>query len=273
MRGWSLHLGIYGRFFDAEGHISLHFTGSLRLIVGQKFGNVLELLHRFLAGELGSIPGVRKRGSGFFCLEVSATPTSKYILQKMLQAGMVQKARQAKLAIGLTRVNLLETRSQLFELMGNQKRASRLDTHGLERARRITNASRRARYAVNKGQQDKASALRQELETLKLDHAFHKARLENERLSKYILMLRNMHQEQHLTGRETDRLENWRSAALDREAPRCLSSHEHACGSIFERPSLLVGLSNGLHPLIILPPSPKHLKPEVPVAASRANGA
>ena len=200
-------------FFDAEGNIALQCNGALCLSLAQKFGSVLECLHRFLAGELGKFnsSGVRACTHGCFMLQVKATPTSKCMLQKMLQAGMVQKARQARLAIALTKENRLQTRNQLFDLVGNQKFAKRLDAVGAERARRIADASYRARYAVRTGQQDKASALLQEVETLKQAHAFHNARLENEQLRKYILKLQHMQQEHQFIGRELLYFENWPS--------------------------------------------------------------
>ena len=227
-------------FFDAEGNISVHGSGTLKLSLSQKFGNVLECLHRFLSGELEKGPGIRTCRRGCFILAVSATPTSKRMLQKMLQAGMVQKARQARLAIDLTKENLLQTRSQLFDLVGNQKLAKRLDAYGLERARKISNARDRARYAVIKGQQDKADAVLHEIDTLKQYHAFHKAGLENKQLRKYILKLQHMQQEQHFIAQETLCLENWCFNALDQEASRCLSSHEHACRCNSQHPLQIV---------------------------------
>ena len=177
-------------FFDAEGNISVG-EGTVNLFISQKFATVLECLCRFLDSELGCNLCVR-HCRACWRLEVTTTYTSKRILQNMLQAGLVQKAKQARLALAVTPANSIHIRGLLFDLVGNQRFGKRLDHHGIERARKIRAACRRARYALRKGKQNEASATLQDVEILKSDHELQKARLENEQLQAYILNLRKL---------------------------------------------------------------------------------
>ena len=189
-------------FFDAEGNISVT-AGRVRLVICQKFATVLQCVCRFLASELGCNLHVMP-AKGHWRIAIASTPTSKRILQSMLQAGMVQKAQQARLALALTKENSPQIRELLFQLVGNQSFRRRLDQHGAERARKIVNAYQRTKRALNNGKHHEASAALHELESLKSDHKLKSTIFENEQLQAYILKLRKLQQE-HI---DPDRCEN-----------------------------------------------------------------
>ena len=176
-------------FFDAEGCIILNGCHpAIMLAIEQKHATVLACLRNFLQSEMGCQSQLHARPRGFR-LQVCNTAQSKQILGKMLHAGLLQKAEQAKLALGATRNNIVQIRNALAELKGNQHFARRLDEAGLDRARIIRNELRRANYAMLRGHQDRAAAILRNAQQLKRAHAFCRAELENQELRGYFSIL------------------------------------------------------------------------------------
>ncbi|CAE7852140.1 unnamed protein product [Symbiodinium microadriaticum] len=95
----------------------------------------------------------------------------------MLSAGMLGKAKQAKLALTLTPENAAQVHADLAEMVGNQSFGKKLDEAGRARARGI--ASLKTRKAVMDPRQMR------ELETVKLEHDTLTAQRENQLLLEY----------------------------------------------------------------------------------------
>ena len=181
-------------FFDAEGHIQLAAKCALRLLLSQKFVNVLMCLRRYLASELGCDPYLRQSQCAF-TLDIGPTPVCKRFLRNVLAAGMVQKAPQARLALAVTHENTSQIRRALFDLTGQQAFGRRQDDQGRDLARKVRNAKGRAKYAAQTGQQAKESVALEEIEMLSSELALHKARLENVELQAFVVKLSNLQRE------------------------------------------------------------------------------
>lgn len=163
-------------FFDAEGNILPRHYISIRLRMVQKFRTVLDCLLRFLMQDLG-IQATLTKERECFCLNVHGTSRAKQALHSMLSAGMLGKAKQAKLALTLTPENEAQVHADLAEMVGNQSFGKKLDEAGRARARGI--ASLKARKAVMDPRQMR------ELEMLKLEHDTSTAQRENQLLLEY----------------------------------------------------------------------------------------
>ena len=173
-------------FFDAEGSIDLNGCQlSIRLSLEQKFPTVLAVLQSFVERELDKRIELTQTAKAFR-LQVASGPHRRFILSSMLDAGLVRKAQQAKLALSLTTENAFEVRRALGELSGNQQFAKRLDEVGLERARKIRNEAGRARRAARIGQVEKAAAILKDVEELKSYHVLQNALCENRALQEYM---------------------------------------------------------------------------------------
>ena len=175
-------------FFDADGCIQLRTKTALKLCLGQKFLTSLECVRQFLVQELGCNV-VISRSLRVFRLEVTTTSACKSILRNMLSAGLVQKAEQARLALSVTPENAEQVHISVGKLAGNQAFGRRKNIEGLRRAQHIHTAQARVRSALQKGQQEKASAAMHEVKVLKADHELQQAKLENSQLKEYVRML------------------------------------------------------------------------------------
>ena len=135
----------FAGFFDAEGYIQQIGGGaSLVLQVAQKHPRVLECLREFLAQSLDKDATLAKEGGSTHVLWVCGLTSCKQILQHLLAAGLLCKAKQAELAVGLTRENAAQVNADLGQLTGNQMFGKRLDAAGQERARKIRIARKQA---------------------------------------------------------------------------------------------------------------------------------
>ena len=177
--------------FDADGHIQQQSgTTVLGLHVIQKFDTMLESVRAFWASALNVVPRIcKERTRSCFRLSMFGTDSCKQGLREMLQAGLLCKAEQAELAIGLTNENAAEVRAQLGQMTGNQQFGKRLDEAGLHRFHRISALQRQFWYRRRKGKLHDAAARLEEIEMLKSEHNLLNARHENEQLLQYYQML------------------------------------------------------------------------------------
>ena len=179
-------LEYFAGFFDAEGYVEQcsHSPASLRLWLRQKHSAVLHCLQGFLQSEFRINAPIRFHRS--YVLIVSDTPTCKFLLGEMLQAGLICKAKQAETAIGLTLENCDDTRAALGTMVGNQRFGQRLDKAGVERASKIRRLQRRAGWLMQRGEVKEAEAILQETADLKEEHQLLNAQQENQELLQYI---------------------------------------------------------------------------------------
>ena len=181
-------------FFDAEGCIDpQRGKVSLVLRIKQKHERVLRCLREFLAQSLGKNATLAKSGGCAHVLLVCGLNSCQQVLQQLLEAGLRCKARQAELAVGLTRENAVQVGTELGRLTGNQMFGKRLDAAGQERARKIQAAQSRAARLKRRGQLAEALVKLGEAEMLKQEHALLRANLENQQLVEYMRRLQNLH--------------------------------------------------------------------------------
>ena len=181
-------------FFDAEGCIAqTQGAASLSLRVYQKHSRVLKCLQEFLARSLGKDATLRRSRESMHVLQVSNLTTCKQMLQHFLAAGLLGKARQAKLALALTAENAAKVNVELGRLTGNQIFGRKLDAAGHDRARKISATLRQAAHFERHGQLAEAFAKLSEVEVLKEEHQLLKARLENQQLVEYTGKIQNLH--------------------------------------------------------------------------------
>ena len=181
-------------FFDADGYIGLRHRGGVSIVleIKQKQPSVLECLRIFLERSPGvNVPFPKVRAdSQAHCLRITGLLVCKQLLQQMLKAGLVVKAKQATLVAGLTQQNAASISAKLAILTGNQSFAKQLNSAGHERARKIRNARCQAARLIRRGQEQQAAAQLNEIEVLQHEHELLKARLENQRLLEYVYNLR-----------------------------------------------------------------------------------
>ena len=181
-------------FFDAEGCISQQRGGaSLVLWLSQKHARVLKCLQEHFARSLGKDVTLAKSGGSAHVLLVSGLTSCKQILQQLLAAGLICKAEQAKLVVGLTKETAAQVNVELGCLTGNQKFGKRLDAAGQESARKIRLAQYQANSLRRCGQLAKARANQGEVESLKRKHELLKAIHENQHLVEYMLYVQSLH--------------------------------------------------------------------------------
>ena len=180
-------------FFDAEGCIKQeHHGASLQLEIAQKHPQVLLCLRTFFADTSG-IGATLGTTTFAHRLRVYGLQRSKRILQQMLDAGLLCKAKRAELALSLTPENATQVRIELVHLTGNQGFGKRLDLTGLDRARRIASLRNQANNRLKRGKLQMAEAMLRNLETLRLEHEFLNALHENEELVRYASFIRHLH--------------------------------------------------------------------------------
>ena len=185
----------FAGFFDAEGYIQQRNAGaSLDLQIGQKHPRVLKCLREFVTRSLGMNATLRKLTPDLYALEIGGLLKSKQILQHLLHSGLLSKARQAELAVGLTPGNAAHVWSQLAQLTGNQMFGKKLDATGLERAKKISSAQAQVARLRKAGHVAKAVAKLGEVEVLKREHELLNACRENQQLLEYMHRLHNLHE-------------------------------------------------------------------------------
>ena len=181
----SCSLEYFTGFFDAEGNVGQRGHASLWLQLGQKHCTVLHCLQGLLQNEYGVNAPIRYHRSSHV-LEINGTSTCKFLLNEMLQAGLICKARQAETAIGLTVENCHDTRAALGTMVGNQRFGQRLDKDGVERALKIRCLQTRAGCLMRRGEVKEAEAKLQEAADLKEEHQLLNAQRESQELLQYI---------------------------------------------------------------------------------------
>ena len=146
-------------FFDAEGYIHQKSGGaSLVLVLKQNHPRVLQCLRQFLARSLGKDATIVKSGGSAHALSVCGLTSCKQILQHLLAAGLLRKADQAKLVLGLTPETAAQVHTELGHLTGNQTFGKRLDAAGLARARKIRATQQQAARLERRGHVERAQA-------------------------------------------------------------------------------------------------------------------
>ena len=184
----------FAGFFDAKGYIQQRNGGaSLELQITQKYPRVLKCLREFVGRGLGIDATLRKMKRDLHALEVGRLLKCKQILQHLLHAGLLCKAKQAQLAVGLTPGNAQQVNDQLSQLTGNQTFGKRLDAAGRERAKKIRSARTEAASLKRRGQLAEAVAKLGEIEVLKDEHELLKACCENRHLIEYMRKVESLH--------------------------------------------------------------------------------
>ncbi|CAE7726572.1 petC, partial [Symbiodinium sp. CCMP2456] len=167
-------------FFDAEGYIKQQHGGaSLQLQIKQKHPRVLMCLREFLARSLGKDSTLAKSGGSAHVLLICGLTSCKQILQHFLAAGLLCKAEQAKLVLGLTTETAAQVDAELGRLTGNQKFGKRLDAAGRQRAKKIASTRKASRAEAH-------AKLAEEHELLNAVH-------ENQQLLQYMSKVQSLH--------------------------------------------------------------------------------
>ena len=136
----------------------------------------------------------KSRGYAHHALWVSGLCNCKQILQHLLDAGLLCKAKQAQLALSLTPENAAEVSAELANLTGNQMFGKRLDAAGQERARKIHSEQTQAACLRRHVLHAEAEVKQRNTTKLKQEHALFKARCENQELFEYIRKLQSLHE-------------------------------------------------------------------------------
>ena len=179
-------------FFDAEGHLQHSGQASLTVFIAQKYPTVLQCLKDFLAHDLRIDARLRVYKSNCL-LYICRTAASKQLLHSMMQAGLFCKAKQAELALSLSRRNASQVRAAMAQLVGNQRFGQKLAEDGVRRSQQINAAQRQAAKLTQAGQFVMAEAKMREIETLRQEHMLLNARFENKQLHDCMLKLQDMH--------------------------------------------------------------------------------
>ena len=183
-------------FFDAEGHIAQPKAGvCLDLRIEQKHPQVLKCLSEFLAGSIGidSRVSLARNEPCLHRLWITSLLNCKQMLERMLEAGLLCKAKQAKLVLGLTPENALQVKAELACLTGNQAYGKSLDASGRDRAKAIKALREQARKMARCQELHKAEAILRKAEALKSEHELSKALHENAQLLKYCHGIEYLH--------------------------------------------------------------------------------
>ena len=184
----------FAGFFDAEGYIKQPQGGaSLSLQIGQKHPQVLKCLREFLARSLGKDATLAKASGSAHALWVCGLTSCKQILQHLLAAGLLRKADQAKLVLGLTPETAAQVHTELGHLTGNQTFGKRLDAAGRTRARKIRATQQQAARLERCGYVEQAQAKLVEVCVLKKEHELPKAVHENQQLVEYMHKVQILH--------------------------------------------------------------------------------
>ena len=188
----------FAGFFDAEGCISQQHGGAgVVLEIWQKHPRVLKCLRKFLARSLGNDATLTKKGGyahDIHALWVCGMESCKQMLQRLVAAGLLCKAEQARLVLGLTTQTAAQVNAELGRLTGNQKFGRSLDAAGRQRARKIAGVRQQARRLKQRGQLAEAEAKLVEVMQLKQEHELLKASNENQQLLEYVYKLQSLHQ-------------------------------------------------------------------------------
>ncbi|CAE7726589.1 unnamed protein product [Symbiodinium sp. CCMP2456] len=186
-------------FFDAEGCITQAPAGaSLALRIRRRHPKVLRSLRDFLAGTLGTDATLKPSTSGStssYVLWIYEPLDCRQVLQHMLRAGLLCKARQSMLFLRLTPENAARICAKLAleARTGNRQFGKKRDASDRERARNIASAQAQAAELKRRGQYAKAGAKQHEAAILKHADELVKARRENQQLFEYLSKLHDLH--------------------------------------------------------------------------------
>ncbi|CAE7363080.1 Alkbh3 [Symbiodinium sp. CCMP2456] len=183
-------------FFDAEGNIAQRGGGvSLKLTISQKYPMVLQCIREFLSSRSEAIDAcLRMRAQHEYVLVVERFPECKRLLQRMLAAGLLCKAKQAELASGLRTDNAAQVHGELVRLTGNQRFGRSLDTADHERAQALRSLRRQARCLMRRGELHESKTKLPEIEAAQREHELCNALRENAQLLQYVQDIQNLHE-------------------------------------------------------------------------------
>ena len=160
----------FAGFFDAEGSISVHPSGQIRLQLGQVNPFVLKQLLSFLH-QRGLERWRLSEQKSCWRLCCAHKATSIKTLECLLENGLLVKEKQAKLGLTLSSDNCRHLREALVVLNGWQERYARLDEEGVERANQIQALQVRS-YRTSCP--EKRELLRAAIQDLQAEHVFQK---------------------------------------------------------------------------------------------------
>ena len=152
-------------FVDAEGCIGIRADSkSIFLNITQKDDAVLEKIFGFMQAEGIAAAQVRHDGRDAHVLSVSALESVLILLDNLLRNGLFLKKEQAETALLVKELNHDDLRRRISATAGNQKRYSRLDSSGCNRARKIQELHDKIRHSKVKlpEQEEELSLLREE---------------------------------------------------------------------------------------------------------------
>ena len=157
----------FAGFFDAEGSITVPGTYiGLHLAVAQNNPFVLKELHSFLHKHGLKRWTLLSQSEGPCRLVCTDLATCKLTLQRLLDAGIDLKQKQAALALSLMADNHKQVREDMLALNGLQNKYKRLDDEGIKRAKEI----RRLGQSWNRASSQERELLQVKLEGLREEH-------------------------------------------------------------------------------------------------------
>ncbi|CAE7662915.1 unnamed protein product [Symbiodinium sp. CCMP2592] len=134
----------FAGFFDADGYIRITGRAGLVLRIGQKFETVLSCLKQAAARNFG-VEAKLYRVHSSSTLYIFGISVCKDVLRALVEAGLLCKREQAKLAISLTARNAAQVCSDMVDRLGNQQCGKRQDLAGRMRAQKLSNLQTRAK--------------------------------------------------------------------------------------------------------------------------------
>ena len=195
-----LSWGWLAGFVDAEGCIGIPADRhGFTFAIAQKHTPVLEKIGTFLKANGIECASVYPSGQDGFCLGVSTQRELLALLDRLLQNGLLLKRNQAETALNAGDLSHTELRNRMAAGAGNQKRYSRLDSDGGQRACEI----RLLREKIQNSSKVDMSQLKK-LQLLREEHEFQNSITVYSTLrSDTKLLISQGAQKQHLVGKQT----------------------------------------------------------------------
>jgi len=185
-------------FVDAEGCIGIRpYRHACTFAISQKHKRVLERIRKFLEGNGFKSAKVGFDGRSAYRLGVSTQREQLALVECLLQNGLLLKRNQAETALKVEDLNHTELRNRMAADAGNQKRYSRLDSDGCQRAREIALLSERIRKST------KDMSKLKKLQVLREEHEFQNSiTVYNTLRSDTKVLISQGAQKQHLVGKQ-----------------------------------------------------------------------
>ena len=196
----NLSWGWLAGFVDAEGWIGFRADRhDCTFTISQKRKLVLEKIGTFLKANGIESANIYPSGQDGYCLKVATQGELMALLDRLLQNGLLLKRNQAETALKVGDLNHTELRYRMATHAGNQKRYSRLDSDGCQRAREIALLGGRLRSSskVDLSQLKKLQVLREEHEFQNSITVYSTLRSDTK------LLISQGAQKQHLVGEQT----------------------------------------------------------------------